>query len=499
MSESDSKNRDRSRSPLNRGVRNLGRDTNSNDTNAVRRRVFVGNLAVDKASKREVEEIFIKFGAIESISLHNNYGFIQFCDEAAADEAVLNMHGKEMFGKRIDVNLAGLRRKTQAKDKFEGPLKKEEVVPPHMMNAGAGIRPTRPRRPQSRSPVRKSPNRDDGYGRSLSPMSRYEELYRREDSYSRPEPFLRAPFDPYERPHYGGRDYPIPQDRDVYRRDYPPPYERDYLSRDVSYRRPEFRPPPQRVRPAIDCEVISLSKEESRYAEEVESRLRSIGLVCNIGYPPPDVTPADAVDRVARLGTLYAVVVAPQNAIHRSCTLNILHGTRQEHRNMPLDDCLSLVARNFDMYLSFLREPYRGPPPPAYGARDDPRAYAPHSAYDLPAPPPHNHVGVGIPTKEMSTQEIEEMIEKLRREKEQRESQASKDTEPQRRAELDGQLRNSRQDTNGKPGYINDNQGYANNQGYGHSSNEYSNYHHATQGNAGNYYSQQSYNQSGYQ
>ncbi|XP_065643238.1 uncharacterized protein LOC136074986 [Hydra vulgaris] len=171
------------------------------------------------------------------------------------------MHGKEMFGKRIDVNLAGLRRKTQAKDKFEGPLKKEEVVPPHMMNAGAGIRPTRPRRPQSRSPVRKSPNRDDGYGRSLSPMSRYEELYRREDSYSRPEPFLRAPFDPYERPHYGGRDYPIPQDRDVYRRDYPPPYERDYLSRDVSYRRPEFRPPPQRVRPAIDCEVISLSKK----------------------------------------------------------------------------------------------------------------------------------------------------------------------------------------------------------------------------------------------
>ena len=79
----------------------------------------------------------------------------------------------------------------------------------------------------------------------------------------RPEHFLRAPFDPYERPHYGTRDYPIPQDRDVYRRDYPPHYERDYLSRDDPYRRPEFRPPPpQRVRPAIDCEVISLSKEE---------------------------------------------------------------------------------------------------------------------------------------------------------------------------------------------------------------------------------------------
>ena len=92
---------------------------------------------------------------------------------------------KSIFPFLKDVNLAGLRRKTQAKDKFEGPLKKEEVVPPHMLNAGAGMRPARVRRPQSRSPVRKSPNRDDGYGRSLSPMSRYEELYRREDPYAR--------------------------------------------------------------------------------------------------------------------------------------------------------------------------------------------------------------------------------------------------------------------------------------------------------------------------
>ena len=91
---------------------------------------------------------------------------------------------------------------------------------------------------------------------------------------------------------------------------------------------------------------------------------------------------------------------------------------------MPLDDCLSLVARNFDMYLKFLREPYRGPAPPVYGPRDDPRAYAPPTyAPQAYVPPPHTHVSGGIPTKDMSTQELEEMIEKLRREKEQREAQ----------------------------------------------------------------------------
>ena len=67
----------------------------------------------------------------------------------------------------------------------------------------------------------------------------------------------------------------------------------------------------------------------SRYAEEVESRLRSIGLVCNIGYPRDDVPITEIIERIARTGTLYAVLVTEQNAQHRSCTLNILNGPRQ--------------------------------------------------------------------------------------------------------------------------------------------------------------------------
>jgi len=61
----------------------------------------------------------------------------------------------------------------------------------------------------------------------------------------------------------------------------------------------------------------------------VESRLRSIGLVCNIGYPPPELSTVEVVDRIGRCGTLYAVIVGSQNALHRSCTLNILYGSRQ--------------------------------------------------------------------------------------------------------------------------------------------------------------------------
>lgn len=92
----DSKER-RSRSPRPR----IGRDTNSNDQRSLRCRVFVGNLAVDKASKLEIEEIFGKYGTIDSVSIHKNFGFVQFTDEKGADAAVLEMHGKTIFGKRI--------------------------------------------------------------------------------------------------------------------------------------------------------------------------------------------------------------------------------------------------------------------------------------------------------------------------------------------------------------------------------------------------------------
>lgn len=35
------------------------------------------------------------------------------------------------------------------------------------------------------------------------------------------------------------------------------------------------------------------------------------------------------VDDIARRGSLYAMVISPQNETHRSVTVNILHGTPQ--------------------------------------------------------------------------------------------------------------------------------------------------------------------------
>merc|ERR1712224_1048038 len=128
--------------------------------------------------------------------------------------------------------------------------------------------------------------------------------------------------------------------------------------------RMDYSLPKANPRPAIDCEVVGLSKEESRYAEEVESRLRAIGLTCNIGYPAPQVPVNQIIDRIIQSGTLYAVILQVSNAKHRSLTLQVLHGVRQEHRNMPIEDAIAFVARNFNAYLKGINEP-----PPQIGVR----------------------------------------------------------------------------------------------------------------------------------
>jgi RNA recognition motif-containing protein len=76
-------------------------ETNRMDPHSVRCRVFVGNLATEKMSRQELEEIFNKYGHISGCSLHANYGFVQFDVEKAADEAVAKEDGRMLHSKKV--------------------------------------------------------------------------------------------------------------------------------------------------------------------------------------------------------------------------------------------------------------------------------------------------------------------------------------------------------------------------------------------------------------
>lgn len=79
---------------------NATKDTNRNDPHSIRCRVFIGNLPVGMKSK-ELEETFSQYGVVSGLSIHNNFGFVQFEDEKSADTAVAKENGKVYQGKRV--------------------------------------------------------------------------------------------------------------------------------------------------------------------------------------------------------------------------------------------------------------------------------------------------------------------------------------------------------------------------------------------------------------
>ncbi|KAH8549883.1 hypothetical protein BGW37DRAFT_501098 [Umbelopsis sp. PMI_123] len=75
-------------------------------------RIYIGHLNRD-AQKRDIEDLFAGQGQIRDINLKNGFGFVEFEDSKAAEDAVSNFNGKDLLGERIVVELAkGTRRET---------------------------------------------------------------------------------------------------------------------------------------------------------------------------------------------------------------------------------------------------------------------------------------------------------------------------------------------------------------------------------------------------
>lgn len=137
---------------------------------------------------------------------------------------------------------------------------------------------------------------------------------------------------------------------------------RDDYARDP-YRIPEplrgpRRLPGERSAGALDpllvqAQVIVVDPERRcrDYAEMFLGKLKKIGLVCDIIILDKFLSPSQVIEEATARGLLYTASVTMQNEMHLSITVNILQGQPQEHRNMPYEDALKLVARNFDAHL----------------------------------------------------------------------------------------------------------------------------------------------------
>lgn len=204
--------------------------------------------------------------------------------------------------------------------------------------------------------------RDPVYDRYRDIRDSRDPLYRREGSYDR---YLRVDdyyrrkddsyFDRY-RDSFDGRGPPGPESQSRAKER----LKREERRREELYRQyfEEIQRRFDAERP-VDCSVIVVNKQTKDYAESVGRKVRDLGMVVDLIFLNTEVSLSQALEDVSRGGSPFAIVITQQHQIHRSCTVNIMFGTPQEHRNMPQADAMVLVARNYERYKNDCREKER--------------------------------------------------------------------------------------------------------------------------------------------
>nr|XP_049706373.1 nuclear receptor coactivator 5 isoform X1 [Helicoverpa armigera] len=304
-------------------------------------RIYVGGLQ-DSATIDELYEHFIQFGQINGIVINRNFGFVQFEEESSAQEAISKANGSIFQGKSLNVKTAQTNLTVEKSRHNDQVAMQPEVPPAVALNEKLPL------------------NADDGneelydnFGNYIGDQNYREEEY--EEGYQgkpgwegrggargraaprgargrgAPVRGRGAPGFRDRSPVVGGRggDW---KERGGYDR---------YQQQMSDY--PRALPVTERN----DCEIIVVSKTLTEYAEYIEGRLKRLGIVVDLLFPMEDVPIGKVLGNIASRGCLYAVLVMPQNQENRSLTLTILHGLPQEHRNMPLEDALQLLSRNF--------------------------------------------------------------------------------------------------------------------------------------------------------
>ncbi|XP_051269571.1 nuclear receptor coactivator 5 isoform X1 [Dicentrarchus labrax] len=384
-----SRRRSRSSSPG-----RYSRSCSSNDPRDLERRIFVGNLPTSDMEKKDLEDLFTPYGKIVGVSMFRGFGFVQFERIEEAEAAKAAQKGRIYKGYKIDVNMAVERRQAKPQSQQSPPRRapystygdskdpRPRSRSPVYGRDGREPRDSREGRDPSREPRPGSHSRDSDY-RYRSSESRDKDL--RGDS--RDPAYSRSDYDRYYRSGSGAEDYYRRKD-EPYRDPYRDPWNgrrepEDDRARPEERRRNElYRQYYEELqrrydtdRP-VDCSVIVVNKAQKcvcvsarvclcfknncrEYAETVGRKVRDLGMVVDLIFLNTEVSLTQALEDVGRARTPFAIIITQQHQVHRSCTVNILFGTPQEHRNMPMQDAMMLVAHNYDTYKVENREKER--------------------------------------------------------------------------------------------------------------------------------------------
>ncbi|XP_032651449.1 nuclear receptor coactivator 5 isoform X2 [Chelonoidis abingdonii] len=356
--------------------------TNSTNPQDLERRLFVGNLPTDHMTREEMEEIFSKYGKIRDInkaaerrnmnkassrsspSRREPYAYGDGRDGRRDRSPIRGSPRREPRDGRNgrdsrdarDIRGRDVRDPRDARDHRDPRDLREprDIRDPRDLREPRDIRDPRDlREPRDIRDLRDP--RDPVYDRYRDVREPRDAVYRRDDAYDRYlrlEDYYRRKDDPYYdryRDHFDRA--PLSAEERL---------KREERRREELYRQyfEEIKRRFDSERP-VDCSVIVVNKQTKEYAESVGRKVRDLGMVVDLIFLNTEMSLTQALEDVGRGGSPFAIVITQQHQVHRSCTVNIMFGTPQEHRNMPQADAMVLVARNYERYKTETREKER--------------------------------------------------------------------------------------------------------------------------------------------
>ncbi|KAI3318908.1 hypothetical protein HD806DRAFT_296859 [Xylariaceae sp. AK1471] len=301
-------------------------------------RIFIGNLSSERVSKKEVFDIFSRYGRLAQISLKQAYGFVQYHTIAEGQAAMDNLQGIEVRGKKINLEFSRAQKKDGESNRGNRG-KRDSDRQDGNRGRRDDYRPNRQPSPR-RGNHRQQPSHD-GNNRSRA---------YRESSYSSNRHRSQSPS-------YGSRD--------PYRRRSPSPL-RGYL--------PATDPDlPRRYGADVpDVQFLLLQDVERDFVSWVQRAFISHGLRVDVMFLNPQF-PRDAVIRHQVLEGVHAVVELdiraqklgkiPLQVFDRSAGYNNVR--YDQYQDLDPTIAAQLVART---------KSHSQIPPPAYGSSQYPPA-----------------------------------------------------------------------------------------------------------------------------
>ncbi|KAL7797233.1 hypothetical protein V8C37DRAFT_408022 [Trichoderma ceciliae] len=351
-------------------------------------RIFIGNLSSDKVSKRDVFDIFHRFGRLAQISLKSAYGFVQYHTVEEGRIALENLQGMEVKGRRIHKS------------------KKERNRSPERARGRDGGRRGEKYRDDNRLTRNQSPRRNDYYGRTDRP--------------DRPDRTDRADrTDRTDRTDsYGGRDrgyYDSARSRgrsrspsgygrnekDSYRRRSPSPYNRSRHEAELDL--------PRRYGADVpDVQIIMQPDVNRDFGTWVEGAFKAKGLRTNVMYLHPRFPKDQVIQRQAAEG-VHGVVDLDLRAqgmakipVHSFDRSGGIHNVRfEQYVDLEPSTAAEVILRAKASGAASYGQPYgsgaggypmqygaQAPQPPhvaAYSGMQQPGAYPPQAAPSAPS------------------------------------------------------------------------------------------------------------------